>query len=135
MGYWPVFVLLLLTEVLSAATAPSVTALTPSDGSTNIDCFSTITIAFSEGMDPTSTQGAVAVTPSGGNPLGGSWTWITSSQLSFRPAARLSDLTTYTVSVGMSALSSGGVALAANASAAFTTTTLLASGTPCLPAW
>ncbi len=133
MRNWCVFVLLLLAGVIRAATAPTILAIAPADGSTGIDCFSTITITFSEAMDPPTTQGAIAVTPNAGSPIGGSWIWISSSQVSFRPSAALSDLTAYTVSVATSAVSLGDVPLAASGSATFTTTTLLASGTP-LPA-
>lgn len=133
MRSWIILGLLLLTGAVRAATAPTVVAITPADSSTGVDCFSSITITFSEGMDPVSTQGAIAVTPQAGSPISGSCSWVSTSQVTFRPSSALADLTTYTISIATSAESAGQVPLAAAASASFTTTTLGQSGTP-LPA-
>lgn len=90
------------------ATPPSVTSVTPADGSTGQSQTTSVSITFNEPMDKASTQTAFSVTKTlDGAPVQGSFSWSTNT-MRFVPWASLASGTQYTVAVGASARDAAG---------------------------
>ncbi|MBK6581187.1 MAG: DUF3494 domain-containing protein [Sandaracinaceae bacterium] len=103
-------------------TTPTVTDYTPSSGATDVSRNTSITVTFSEPMNP-ATVGATTFTVSSGTPsvLTAGTILYSGTTATFWPAEFLAVDTTYTVLVTTAATSAAGVALAANNTWTFTT--------------
>lgn len=103
-------------------TTPTVTDYTPSSGATDVSRNSSITVTFSEPMNP-ATVGATTFTVSSGTPsvLVAGTILYSGTTATFWPSEFLEVDTTYTVLVTTAATSAAGVALAANNTWTFTT--------------
>jgi O-glycosyl hydrolase len=104
-------------------TAPTVTAVTPSSGSTGIAISSTVTVTFSTAMSSsTITTSTFTLTAQGGGAVTGTVSYnSTGNSATFTPTNPLSSNTTYTATITTGAQSSTGTALGANYTWTFTT--------------
>ncbi|MBA8792710.1 methionine-rich copper-binding protein CopC [Friedmanniella endophytica] len=110
----------------SATAPPTVTAVTPTDGST-ADPGVSPSATFDRAIDPTTLS--MTVTAANGTLVSGTTTYASGSNtVTFAPAASLAQSTAYTVSV--SATSASGVAMASPKTWTFTTTGPPPTGTP-----
>lgn len=103
-------------------TTPTVTDYTPSSGATDVSRNTSITVTFSEPMNP-ATVGATTFTVSSGTPsvLVAGTILYSGMTATFWPSEFLEVDTTYTVIVTTAATSAAGVALAANQTWTFNT--------------
>ncbi|MCW2961249.1 MAG: in-like serine protease [Thermoleophilia bacterium] len=102
--------------------APTVSSVTPADGSTGVDVATNAVVAFSEGMEASATQGAFTLAPTSnpGTPAAGSFSW-NGATLTFDPAAPLAAATEYTAWVSTDARGLDGNPLTAEHAWSFTT--------------
>lgn len=109
--------------------APTVTAVTPSDGSTGVIASTTVTALFSESMNTSSINSSTftltALSSSGNTPVTGSiaisTTIVTNDTATFTPSAPLSLNTTYMATITTGVMGSTGSAIANADSWSFTT--------------
>lgn len=116
------------TSIGPDTTAPTVTAVTPSNGSTGVDTNTSVTATFSEAMDAASiTSSNFELRNASNNLVNATITYNSSNNtVTFKPNAALAGNSTYTATVrgGSSGVKdTAGNALAANYSWSFTTTT------------
>ena len=101
--------------------APTVTAVTPATGATNVAVNATITATFSEAMMSSSiTASTFQLTGAAGAAVSGTVSY-SNSVATFMPSASLAYSTQYTATINTGAFSSSGAALGANYSWTFTT--------------
>ena len=101
--------------------APTVTAVTPATGATNVAVNATITATFSEAMMSSSiTASTFQLTGAAGAAVSGTVSY-SNSVATFTPSASLAYSTQYTATINTGAFSSSGAALGANYSWTFTT--------------
>lgn len=95
---------------------PVVSSTNPTDGATNVDKSTTVSITFNESMDKTATNGAVSISPgSMSSPI-----WSNGDRtVTF--STTLADGTTYTVTVSISAKDIAGNSMASTYTFSFTT--------------
>ena len=103
------------------ASPPVIVAVTPGNGATKVPLGSSVTVTFSEPIDPASvTPGVLTVVNSGG-PVAGTLALAPGNiALTFRPAALLLSQTLYTLSVNPTIRDTAGYALAAPFASQFT---------------
>ena len=115
------------TGAAADATAPTVTSVSPLDGSTNVCLTQTVTVLFSEAMDPNTVTAANLVVSNGGVVVAGSVSYDSNSQsASFVPTnpAGFAANTAFVVTVRSGATGvkdSAGNAMAADQVSGFTT--------------
>ncbi len=108
-------------EMTAPMIAPTVLAGDPVDGAKNLPTNTVIYLAFSDLMDPASTEGSFSLTNSSGTPISGEFTWLSGSELQFTPTSLLPDNANYTVTVLEDAANISGLSLASGFSVNFTT--------------
>src|SRR5205814_771395 len=125
-------------------TAPVLGASGPANGDTNVPLNETITVTFSEPMEPATINTSTFIVMQGTTPVAGTVTY-TNGTATFTPADNLAPLTTYTVTINTGAKDLAGNALTSDitwnfsrAVAPTTTTYVLrasgpASGDPNIP--
>lgn len=86
------------------STAPTVVSTLPAADAVEVDWLSTIEVNFSEPMQQVATQGAVGLATAGGVPVGLTFLGWFGNTMLLRPAASLSNDTTYEVTVSTAAL-------------------------------
>jgi hypothetical protein len=102
-------------------TAPSVTAVSPPDGSTGVSTGSRVTVSFKEPMDKQATQDAFSlVNSTDGAEVPGSSTW-SGNTMTFAPSSLLPEGTTFVATVGAGAADPAGNHLAGDATWSFRT--------------
>jgi len=124
----------MISPILSATdTAPTVIAVTPANSSTSVSTSPSLTIQFSEALDPaTVSSNTIQLLNASGKAVSASVTYNSSTYaVTLTPSAALSSNSTYTVLVrggtsGYVILDSAGTPLAANFSSSFTTTSVSA---------
>ncbi|PKK89329.1 MAG: hypothetical protein CVV64_14795 [Candidatus Wallbacteria bacterium HGW-Wallbacteria-1] len=97
--------------------SPVVVFTAPYVDQTDVPVDAGLSILFSHAMDPVETQKAVTVIP----PVQGSFTWLSDRELSFDPTSDLAKESTYWVTIGTGAKSTGGVALSSSYTYSFST--------------
>jgi hypothetical protein len=103
------------------ATTPTVVSTTPVDGTTGVALNGTISVTFSEAMDPATTTTTNFTVVQGSTPVTGTVTYDASSNTaSFAPAGILSVGAAYTATVTTGVKDVSGNALAANTAWSFT---------------
>ena len=106
------------------ATAPTVTAVSPTNLAIGVSVNSVVTVTFSEGMDPTTITGTtfnLKVT-AGGAVVAGSVSYNSATNVAtFTPTASLTSNTNYTVTVTTGVKDLAGNAMAAQFTSTFTT--------------
>jgi len=90
-------------------TPPTITAVLPEDGATDVPASTTISATFSEAMNKTSTEAAFSITPT----LAGAFTWD-GNTMTFTPDAYLAFSTEYTVTIAATATDLAGNGLDGN---------------------
>ena len=101
-GYWSYAGSCFATGSTTNTQAPTVTEVSPVDGSTNIAPNPLISAVMDKSMDATTIGNAIVVTPNGGSPVAGTTTLAQDNMtLTFAPAggALLAPSTTYSVAV------------------------------------
>jgi hypothetical protein len=104
--------------------APTVTAVNPQDGDTNVGTGSSVTLTFSNAMDHASTENAfsLATQADGSSSVPGTFAWSAdSTQMTFNPSAALKTSTVYRVNEASSAQDISGDRLTAGKTVNFTT--------------
>jgi methionine-rich copper-binding protein CopC len=105
-------------------TQPTVTAVVPANGANNVSTSTTVTLTFSEPMDPTTinTTTIKLATTSGGTQVAGTVAYTAgSTTATFTPSSPLTAGTSYTVTVTTGAKSALGVPLASQFTSQFST--------------
>ena len=112
-------------SVTVSAAAPTVTAVTPTNGLTGVAIISALTATFDQAMNSsTITASTFTLTGPGNTPVQGTVGYSAGTSVAtFTPAANLAYNTMYTATISTSVMSSGGVALSAPYTWSFTTTT------------
>jgi O-glycosyl hydrolase len=107
----------------AAPVAPMVTAVTPLNNTGSVAVNTTVTAAFSQAMNASTINASTFIlTPQGGSAVTGAITYNAAGSIAtFTPGANLASGTQYTAVITTGAMSSSGVALAANYSWQFTT--------------
>ena len=90
-------------------TPPTITAVLPEDGATDVPASTTISATFSEAMNKTSTEAAFSITPT----LAGAFSWD-GNTMTFTPDAYLAYSTGYTVTIAATATDLAGNGLDGN---------------------
>jgi hypothetical protein len=90
-------------------TPPTITAVLPEDGATDVPVSTTISATFSEAMNKTSTEAAYSLTPT----VSGAFTWD-GNTMTFTPDAYLAFSTEYTVTIAATATDLAGNGLDGN---------------------
>ena len=116
-----------MTCVTAAATTPTVSSKTPADAAPDVAINTTVTVTFSETMDPTTLNENTFTLMAGTVMIMGNITH-TQKTATFWPAANLDPSTPFTVTLSTGAKSAPGVALAASTTWHFTTGTAVAPG-------
>jgi methionine-rich copper-binding protein CopC len=112
------------TGTAADLTAPTVGAVNPVDGATGIFTNQTVTVQFSEPLNPATVTAASVALTAGGSPVAVQRTVTNSgSAVVLVPDQLLSPTTTYTVTVAATVTDAAGNALAAPFTSTFTTTT------------
>ena len=107
--------------------APTITSVTPADGSTGIAAGTNVTVAFSEAMNVSSAQSAFSlVRSSDGAAVAGAFRW-SGNTMTFDATADLAAGTQYTARVTTAAKDAAGNALAAEKTWSFTTAAAVSS--------
>ncbi len=112
-----------LANFVVDATAPTVTALNPADGTTGVSVSTQVRASFSETMDPASSQQAFSLTRvDTGAPVAGTFAW-SANDLIFTPSSALAGGVVYRTQVAATAkdASNPGNALGSASTATFTT--------------
>jgi subtilisin len=110
-----------LDTAVADTTAPTVTAVAPAPGSTGVAPSSTVSVTFSEPMDPASTQTAMTLVRTGdGASVPGSYSW-SGTRLTLRPTTVLAEGVGYTIRLSATAKDLAGNALGTARSGSFTT--------------
>ncbi len=106
-----------------ATTAPTITAVTPTNTSTGIAITSAVTATFSEAMNSSTITGSTfTLVPQGGSAVAATVSYNASGNVAtLTPTASLVNGTTYTATITTGVMSSGGTALASNYTWSFTT--------------
>ena len=100
-------------------TPPTVSSVSPSDGSTGVSRDADVVVTFSEAMDRTATQGAFSL-KRGTETIPGAFSWNeTSTVLTFNPASALRSNAIHTVNVATSATDAAGTGLASAFASSF----------------
>lgn len=111
------------TFTTAAGPAPTVTAVTPSNGNTGIVITSAVTATFSEAMNSSTITGSTfTLTPQGGSAIPATVSY-NNMIATLTPVSPLAYNTTYTATITTGVQSSLGAALAANDTWSFTTAT------------
>ncbi len=102
---------------------PAVSITVPANGSTGVDAANPVTATFNEPMNAsTITTTTFTLSVTGGTSVTGTASYSASTETAtFTPSATLAYNTSYTATITTGAMSSGGVALAANSVWTFTT--------------
>jgi|GEM_PF-3767421 len=104
------------------ATPPTVTAISPASGSTDIALSSPISVAFSEAMDTSTINAASFLVSSGSNPISGVITFNTANTVAtFTPSLALPAGSIISAGITVAMKDQAGNAIAANASWTFQT--------------
>lgn len=101
-------------------TAPTVSATSPGNNATNIPRNNSITISFSEAMDPTSINSSTVIVKQNNTVVPGTITY-SGTTATFTPTDNLLALTEYTVTVTTGAKNIAGQAFASTSVSSFTT--------------
>jgi hypothetical protein len=104
----------------SPATPPTVNATSPLNNATDVPRNNSITIEFSEAMDPATINSSTVIVKQGANVVSGTVTY-SGTTATFTPTNSLLALSNYTVTVTTGAKTLAGIALAANIVSSFTT--------------
>ncbi|HEX2089536.1 MAG TPA: S8 family serine peptidase [Actinomycetota bacterium] len=103
------------------ATAPSVTSVSPPDGSTGVSTGARVAVTFDEPMDKAATESAFSlVNSTDGAEVGGSFSW-SGNTMTFAPSSLLQGGTTYAATVGTGAADAAGNQLEAERTWSFKT--------------
>lgn len=102
------------------ATAPSVTSTTPANNATGVSRNNSISIAFSEAMDPATINSSTVIVTQGTTVVPGSLTYSGTTAV-FTPTDAMLALTKYTVTITTGAKTAAGKAFTANTESSFTT--------------
>jgi len=108
---------------VNAVAAPAVTAVTPTNLSTDVAITSAVTATFNEAMDLSTITGSTFTLTGPGNTAVQGTVAYNNQVATFTPVANLAYNTVYTATLSSSIMSSGEVALAAPDIWSFTTTT------------
>jgi O-glycosyl hydrolase len=110
----------------AAVPAPTVSSVTPANGTTSVAIASTVTATFSEAMNAsTITSSTFTLVPQGGSAVAATVSYnAVSLTATLTPTAPLLNGATYTATIGTGVMSSGGSALASTYSWTFTTVAL-----------
>src|SRR5206468_2986027 len=90
------------TGVAPDTTAPILSAIGPANADTNVPLNETITVSFSEPMDPSTIHPATLLMLQGATPVAGTVSYANGTA-TFTPADNLAPLTTYTVTISTGA--------------------------------
>lgn len=101
-------------------TAPTVTSTTPANNATGVGRNNSITIAFSEAMDPATINSSTVIVTQGSTVIPGALVYSGTTAV-FTPTDALLALTKYTVTITTGAKTAAGKAFTANAQSSFTT--------------
>ncbi len=104
----------------SPSTPPTVNSTSPTNNATDVPRNNSITIEFSEAMDPATINSSTVVVKQGANVVSGTVTY-SGTTATFIPTNSLLALSNYTVTVTTGAKTLAGIALAANSVSSFTT--------------
>lgn len=107
-------------SVAGDTTAPSVSSQSPLVDATRVGALATVSVTFSEPMDPATLSTSTFTLTGSGGPVSGAIT-LAGNTATFTPAAPLGDLLEYTARVTTGAKDLAGNALAADYSWTFTT--------------
>jgi hypothetical protein len=102
-------------KVVVGREAPSVSAISPADGTVDVPVNTTITVTFSETMDHGSAEAAFSLSPA----AAGSFTWPADNRMTFVPGGELLAGTNYTAHVGASAMANNGLTLSVECTSQF----------------
>lgn len=107
--------------------APTITAVAPMNGATNVPNTTTITATFSAAMSTAATEGAFSTSPS----TTGTFAWtLGNTKLTYTPGAQLDENTVYAITISTAAKDSNNNAMAAAYSWSFTTVAFGGPGAP-----
>ena len=107
--------------ITATAPAPTITAVTPTNGSTGVALITAVTATFNQVMNATTLTGStLTLTAQGGAAVQGTVSYF-SSVATFTPTANLAYNTKYIATITTGATSIAGTALAANYTWSFTT--------------
>jgi len=110
-------------------TTPTARSTSPADGATGVTLNGSVSVTFSEAMDPATLTSDSFTLRSGASALAGTVIYAGTTAV-FWPAAHLTGDATFTATITTAAHSAAGVALAAPFTWTFTAGTLLAPGLP-----
>jgi hypothetical protein len=105
-------------QTKQAGLAPTIISFSPQDGELGGNAGQPVIINFDQKMDTTSTEAALSISPL----FEYSIMWLDNQQMIIHPHAPLDDNTTYSVTLGSSALSADGTALNEELEFSFTST-------------
>jgi fibronectin type 3 domain-containing protein len=108
------------TTVSPDNTPPTVTSCSPANGATGIGIGTGVSIVFSEGMDEASVESAFSLEGAGA-PVSGSFSWSSTSAMTFTPSSSLLHSTDYVIELSTSAKDLAGNAMASSFSSKFST--------------
>ena len=112
-----------LATAAADTTAPTVTGVSPANGTTGVAAGTNVSVTFSEGMDAGSTQAAFSlVRSSDGAAVSGTFAWG-GETMTFDPTSNLAAGATYTARVGTGAKDAAGNPLPAETTWTFTVLT------------
>jgi len=111
-------------KTIADTTSPTIILTSPTNGATNVPVTNTVTVTFSEDMDPTTINGTTfsLKTTVGSIPVAGTVSYNAATRIAtFTPTLSLAANTNYTATVTTGAKDTAGNTLAVNASFNFTT--------------
>lgn len=114
------FVLDISAGLGADTTAPTVSSVAPANGATGVAATTAVSVTFNEAMNQAATHGAFSLTPAGGSPVAGAFSW-SGTTMTFTPSAPLASSTSHAAIVTTAASDSAGNPLAVAQTWSFTT--------------